>query len=295
MILLALSSMVEAKPIIKKLNLSAIKINGFKWSAYTNDISSVVLYITGIGPINAAAATSSILTYFACKEDILLVNIGTCASASASKATIGQLFLINKLTDGTTKKTYYPDICIGSAFSESSITSLATPFKGIEYIDCEKHNTDSLYDMEAAFIYQSAMNFLTQDKILFLKIVSDYGTNNSSMAELKAKISDAIEINLDCICDFINQQTIYLSPVSMTESPAKTNLADVVSLQLYDDLKCSTTMSHFLKQLIKYSATISFDIDDFFSNLYKEGLLPCQSKKDGLKLLNDLKNQLINY
>lgn len=172
--------------------------------------AKMVLTITGAGEIAAAAAVSHTLTVYHADRQSLLINAGICAGAHD---VIGQVFLINKITEEMTGHTYYPDILYQHSFKEKEIITVPKEIDDVSvYIADEKteenpdiktgknasENQDidacSLFDMESAAIYQAALNYLGPEQMIFLKAVSDSGTGNTHKNDFSIQSSDQIAI-----------------------------------------------------------------------------------------------------
>lgn len=152
----------EAKPIIDFYGLEFSSLSNLP--LYKND--KFTLLITGVGRKNV----SNFFNLFfknnkAVKNNI--INIGI-SGGRKSDCSIGQLFLINKVSDEKSKLSFN----LGSQHSfdlqNNEITTFSKPvvndnFKG-----------DGLVDMEAYEICKSVNNLDGLDRLFILKIVSDY-------------------------------------------------------------------------------------------------------------------------
>lgn len=220
----------EAAPLIRAWNLKKTEKN-LKWDVYVDEEKTRCLVITGVGPIASAAAVSAVFTKFEAAKRDVMINIGTCcviAGKTPSERTkIGDILLINKLTDGTTGRDFYPDMNVTGGIKESAITSVtevisakggradfhgggcpegegASAGVGDKYgagcpesegtvagvgdkagsvcresasaVTCKRNCiVAGVYDMEAAFIYQTAKFYMGPGQMYFLKVVSDNG------------------------------------------------------------------------------------------------------------------------
>ena len=238
----------EAAPLIRAWNLKKTEKN-LKWDVYVDEEKTRCLVITGVGPVASAAAVSAVFTKFEAAKGDVMINIGTCcviAGKTPSERTkIGDILLINKLTDGTTGRDFYPDMNVTGGIKESAITSVtevisakggrvdfhgggcpegegasagegdkygagcpegegASAGEGDKYgavcpesegtvagvgdkagsvcresasaVTCKRNCIAAgVYDMEAAFIYQTAKFYMGPGQMYFLKVVSDNG------------------------------------------------------------------------------------------------------------------------
>jgi len=134
------------------------------------------LAISGSGPVAAAITTTLLLQPL--NTDVLreahLFNIGLCGSSQPTHE-LGTIMLGNCIKEFTTQRTFIPDVLARHSFAESAITTVAQPMTQANPLAANQPAT--LYDMEAAGIYQAATVFLAPHQIHFLKIVSDHLEN----------------------------------------------------------------------------------------------------------------------
>ena len=166
----------EALPIIDALHLHQIAHKPF--TIYQNPHHTLI--ISGIGTIQAAAATSYIL---ALTEDAIL-NIGYAAGKE-----VGKLFHIHKVIDSCSNKVFH--LPKSTTLPNMACTTYPLP---------QTKPTKTLADMEAASIVQAAKIF--KAPITILKVVSDRFDPNSFI-----KNSSLIEKNLDVILSQIGLQS----------------------------------------------------------------------------------------
>ena len=207
MIYVFMALYAEAKPLIEKLELK--KINSrFKFTQYESP--EICLTITGVGSIAASTAVGAVCASRDIDAADILVNIGSCAGSASS---LHGIYLIHKITDEVTGRTYYPDMLYKHTFDEVEIITIpsvktrekvaivsnpsirntekmqtisnpSVRMKGKMEVataslvrDEEKQELISapLYDMEAAAIYQAGSYFVGPHQMQFLKVVSDEG------------------------------------------------------------------------------------------------------------------------
>ncbi len=102
-------------------------------------------------------------------EHPVLVNIGIAGHINHA---IGGLFLIDKITDFDSQKSYYPPLVFTPPCPTANIQTVSRP-----QLDYDPHH---LCDMEASAFYETAVRFSTGELIHCLKVISD---NESSPAE----------------------------------------------------------------------------------------------------------------
>lgn len=255
----------EVAPFIDYLGLKSCgDISGIK--LYSNE--RYLLAITGMGKINAACAVTRILTLY---DDIkLAVNIGTCAGEKT-----GQTYLINKITDEDSSKDYYPDMLYKAPFDEICLHT-SDSFKTDTCF--EDSFGPFVYDMEGAAFFAASSSFLSPDKVILLKTVSDSGDPDIVTADYCKKL---LAVNAASSIDFI--EGIYSL---LAESPYKE--ADILCEEYSTKLKCSEYMRNDLKQLIRFALSCNKDIKSLI-----ESHLPVKNKEEGKKVLADVRQKLV--
>ena len=195
-----------------------------------------------------------------------ITNIGVCAGAN-----VGEIYLCNKIN---CKKTFYPDLFIPSNFTQNEITT-------VDYVideDEVKAHPNMLYDQEAAIIFENAQKCIAPHQISFLKIVSDSGITD--FEKIKKAIPQLIENKIPEIEAFISSSQKFFSKIDRKE--------EIKNLEKYSEmLKCTATMKAQFAQLLRYAQICNIDVEDFFKDI------KVTSKKDSLKILDELKNFLI--
>ncbi|RMH68787.1 MAG: hypothetical protein D6675_14855 [Gemmatimonadetes bacterium] len=155
----------EAKPLIELLELkkdhTSAKFDLFQ----SNDVQ---LIISGVGKLRSAIATTFLIQRTSETRRTVLFNIGVCGSAHPGDS-IGQLFLVHKVTDHATQRSYFSDLLLEHPVEEAPLETFDQPVTG------EAPTTDlHLVDMEAAGFFEAASIFLAPNQIYVLKIVSDH-------------------------------------------------------------------------------------------------------------------------
>ena len=161
----------EAEPIIQYFNLFKIKEFDL-FRLYQSGDKNITLTITGVGKINAAAAVTFHHACLSTSPSDIWLNVGI---AGHSSIPIGEVCLINKITDYQYGTTWYPQILF-----EIDCTSAAL----ITHDAASSQYQNSLFDMEASGFYQMALRLGTAELIHCLKIVSD--NQQHSVENIKA-------------------------------------------------------------------------------------------------------------
>ena len=160
----------EAKPLIQTLKL---KQNPTE-SRYTLfEKENVRLIITGSGMIPAAAHVAGHFAKYPPADCDLVVNIGIagyCSKAfyADTQMLIGRLFLVSKITEQMTGRTFYPDFIYREEFAKMPLTTVPLPATEASLSDEE-----TLIDMEGSALYQALLPFFSPERMFFFKVVSD--------------------------------------------------------------------------------------------------------------------------
>ena len=276
----------EAKPWIKTYCLKKDTASKRFQIFYSDEI---VLIITNQGKLNAAIAITELFHSYPPTKDSLLLNVGIAASFQRDIPTASG-FLCNKIVDTDTKKTYYPDFLFGHNFTETSLCTVSNIVKSSEDKLSISNKENILYDMEASGIYTAATMFLKQHQLLFYKIVSDHGMEES-ITITPDSISAMMEKNRAPLFSYTQQIRGHLSSQA---NAAFTQQENELVCRLSEALHCSVTMDYSLRQLFLYyklSQGNLIDKVDTILNTLSE--TPCSTKKEGKKYIEQLKSELI--
>jgi len=152
----------ESSPIIHHFNLQ--RDNRFSFPVFQN--GDVWLIGIGVGKKNISHRINQFYSTISPKN-VQWINIGI-AGGTKDETTIGELYLIHRLIDPKSQKSYYPDVITNHSLPvqvlytvDKPVTDGGKPFKG-------------LVDMEASEIYNCIRNQSDNHSISFLKIVSDW-------------------------------------------------------------------------------------------------------------------------
>lgn len=264
----------EAKNIIDHYGLKKEKSPEMvRFDVFANE--SIRLVITGVGEINAVAAVSNIGGAYGISPDDEILNVG-CGAGFSSDICMGSIFLGNKLTEQMTGRTFYPDMLMKANFRECEIVTVARVLN---------EGCDSVvYDMEAAAVYQAAAFFVGPHRMHFIKLVSDAGERID-----QSKITELFALQEDKICGYIDRLlSACADKAQMDDTQSSWNIDRLTS-----DMRCSKVMGDQLAQLIKYCRLSGIDYKAVLDEYYTNGLLPCESKREGKKCLFELKQRLL--
>lgn len=264
----------EAKNIIDHYGLKKEKSPEMvRFDVFANE--SIRLVITGVGEINAVAAVSNIGGAYGISPDDEILNVG-CGAGFSSDICLGSIFLGNKLTEQMTGRTFYPDMLMKANFRECEIVTVARVLN---------EGCDSVvYDMEAAAVYQAAAFFVGPHRMHFIKLVSDAGERID-----QSKITELFALQEDKICGYIDRLlSACADKAQMDDTQSSWNMDRLIC-----DMRCSKVMGDQLAQLIKYCRLSGIDYKAVLDEYYTNGLLPCESKREGKKCLFELKQRLL--
>ena len=264
----------EAKNIIDHYGLKKEKSpETVRFDVFAND--SIRLVITGVGEINAAAAVSNIGGAYGISPDDEILNVG-CGAGFGNETCLGSIFLGNKLTEQMTGRTFYPDMLMKTNLMECEIVTVTRVLN---------EGRDSVvYDMEAAAVYQAAAFFVGPHRMHFIKLVSDAGEriDQSKITELFALQEEKIYGYIDMLL------SVGGNKASIDDTKSAWNIDGLIS-----DMRCSKVMGDQLAQLIKYCRLSGIDYKAVLDEYYTNGMLPCESKREGKKCLFELKQRLL--
>ena len=121
-----------------------------------------------------AAGVAYTQALFAVIEHPVLVNVGI---AGHKHYAVGSLFLIDKITDFDSKKSYYPPLVFTPTCRTGCIQTVSRP----QLV----YDLQHLCDMEASAFYETAVRFSSGELIHCLKVISDNELSPAENIQLK--------------------------------------------------------------------------------------------------------------
>ena len=236
----------EARPFIEILGLKK-RADEHMYQHFVSDGFEVV--IVGEGQVSALRNCSR---HFALNEpssDSIVINVGICGSSFGN---VGDIYLINKIIDDTTGKTYYPDLIHKIDLPQHSITTVSFP----------RSEGEGLYDMEASMLYEGFVPYYTLERMFFIKVVSDVFAGKNV---LDKKIDPYGRINEYA-------QKIIDIAKNIKIGNQSSSLDDIDIGPVKEKLKLTEAMSNRLKRIIYYrrlngiDTNLSFVDDMVFEN-----------------------------
>lgn len=273
MIYLAMAMPVEARAIIKKLNLkrdNSIK----KVQVFKNE--EVTLIITGVGTIKSLIATTHILSIEDIGKNDIFVNLGVCGAKDKEKFTIGDVVLANKIVDKNNDFTIYPDMIFAHNFKEGSIETHN------KVVESTLGINEDIVDMEASGVLKGASYFFNNSQIFAIKIVSDY-LDSKIEGE---KVENLIEDRFDEIYSWILRVANFNQNNEIEFSQEEKRKIDETALKM----KFSESMKN---DFINYLEYLKICKEDIVGLLEKYEKLEIKDKREGKKILDEIRGKIV--
>lgn len=270
MILIAAALQPEAQPLIRRFNLK--KDASFSpFDVFKN--SSLVVIVAGIGRIRMASAVSAFLGK-ARGEIEYALNLGI--AAAPPPIPVGSLFLINKLTDGSSGRVFFPDLLVKSPVPEKTLMTFDRPMSS-------QYEDSALVDMEGAGFFESAGLFLRSHKIGALKVVSDHFNPSSLSAGL---IQRLIEERLPEIENYL--EAIRFASDAFRE-PGLDTESDKLIKQISENLRLTSAQTTRLSKAALKACLRGTHL----GMLHKFLGLRSESKEDAKRILSQIEAELV--
>lgn len=248
----------EARPLIRKLALKKQKTR-LPYQQYMNETGNIGLTIMGIGPVAAAACVGSVLgegrlaeksdntaqnAYLSGTKDYLVL-FGTAAGSAGAEG----LYLINKLINADSNRTFYPDLLIETDLPEAEIVT-SSKIMSEKAIRQSEQGETRLYDMESAAVYEAASRYLGPHEMSFLKCVSDHGISIKSLASL-THLSKVVDQATDKTVEYLRKVERFLR--SDRDDEAREQVILEETKQLDEAFRASEAMHFEIRQLLRYA------------------------------------------
>ena len=224
------------------------------FEGFDNENAGIRLVVTGVGEIAAAAVVAAVCAQDGADAADFLINIGCCAAANAGAdsgcetvdsgmdsgygaahaAQIGDLYVCHKITEQATGKTFYPDILYRHPWKERELVTGMQPLQR-----AAAHG--ALYDMEAAAVYQAGIRFFSPDRMLFLKVVSDFGIAGQERMTAEA-LTGLLEQHVKEVVAFLTNLREAADEEETLRNDGILQEDETVLERLFAALHCSQTM-----------------------------------------------------
>lgn len=297
------------------------------FEVFDNENAGIRLVVTGVGEIAAAAVVAAVCAQDGADAADFLINIGCCAAANAgadrgcepadrdtdsgsgaanagadrgceivdrgmdsgsgaaNTAQTGDLYLCHKITEQATGKTFYPDILYRHPWKERELVTGMQPLQ-------RAAAQGVLYDMEAAAVYQAGIRFFSPDRMLFLKVVSDFGIAGQERMTAEA-LTGLLEQHVKEVVAFLTNLREAADEEETLRNDGILQEDETVLERLFAALHCSQTMRASARQYITYAALTGYDWKVELKEWYARGLLPCTDRREGKVRLEELKQVLL--
>ncbi len=255
----------EAIPLINTFKLKK-DITYTKFDLFKND--EIKLIVTGIGKIKSSIATTYMLVKDNPRPGDHIFNIGICGSSNENYK-VGQVFLINKITDASNGKSFYPETVFKHNLSEEHLITFDKPVKKSKVTNLPP----CLVDMEASGYYEASSLYFQSHRIHLIKILSDYLKGEKLTS---AFVQSLVEKNIPTIENILHATQKTLIPDSNVLTDSDYKLFDQIS----SDLKLSTTQRFQVLDLLKgYKVRKGEDLDFLKAYLKNKKTSKSENKK----------------
>ncbi len=153
----------EAKPVASWFNLKRV-LPESAFPVFRNE--HVALTVSGVGKLNAAAATAFLFARFGCPRDRIWVNLGIAGHANLD---VGTPLLAHCVEDTGSGRRWYPPFAVHAPCATEALQTL-------DRADFD-YARQGAFDMEASGFYGTAVRFSTAELVHCLKLVSDNAKN----------------------------------------------------------------------------------------------------------------------
>jgi adenosylhomocysteine nucleosidase len=235
----------EAKPVIDFFRLKKSH-DHHAFDIYQRD--NMCCIVSGIGKLNAAAATAWIAALHQQSRSIAWINIGTAGSKSYD---IGSAWSINKITDIESGHCYYPVPLISSQLPAKHCHTHNQPDN--------QYHSQALSDMEASAFFGTAARFSSAELIHCIKAVSD--NCDTPCSRNKNEVSQLIQQNISAITEFSQALT------ELNQQVAQMGVSEVDWQRFLTLAHFSQTQKTQLKRCLRFLLSQGDSIDSLMASL----------------------------
>ncbi len=276
----------EAKGLIDTLHLKK-QTEETLYQLFENETTRLIL--TGSGMISAAtAAAAHFAKYPPESGQDLVINLGVAGYISKNNCTvhIGDLFLVSKITELPTGRTFYPDLLYRHSFLQRNLVT-----SPVECKDNSSFTEETLVDMEASALYQALLPHISPDRMLFFKVISDFA---GEIPTTLVAPDILITPHLTAILSFVEQLHEFLKTTAFG-APALTPAESQLSCAIAKHLPMTEAMTRDFRRLLSYAKLAEKPLEsvlkDFLSSLAGTVI---RGKKQAMPYLSRLREQIIN-
>jgi len=236
-LLIVVAHGLEARALLERFDLRLIQPRPFRLYA---SASGLALTISGMGKTASAAATAHACATLCREEDSLqmpgLLNYGIAGHGAAA---VGTSFMVNRIMDAGSGRSYYPTLRAGLKASTALIT---VDRPELEYPEAVA------YDMEASGFWAAGSSMTEPDRIQIFKLISDNPSQHASRlgkTELERVLSKAVEPAVALISELLQNNMDHIARHGL---PGQCH-------QVMQKLGLTQTQRHqFRKLFFRYSA-----------------------------------------
>lgn len=302
----------EAGPIIKRLRLKK-RVDRVRFQQFVSEDYSklpeaskrdergvsikdirpeILLVVTGVGIVNAAAAVSAVLTEYDAGPSDEIISFGTAASLHRRIADEEEssVYIINKILDKNTGRSFYPDMLVKSEIKEAALITGSKVLSEEDVSSMDKEEADyDLYDMEASSVYQAANFYVGPHQMSFLRVATDSGTGDKGPKALSERVTRAVERHVDEITEHVEK----FGAISRKRAEGMEVFDDkdlFLVEKIIGDAHFSKVMQDQFVQYLKYAALSGTDWKGPAEKMYETGMIPTIDKRKGKKVLDGFRN-----
>jgi len=185
LVLMATALPAEAAPLRRRFALERRQPD-LAFPVYRNE--RMALTLSGVGKLNAAAATAALGTLYHNSRHALWLNVGI---AGHTVMAIGDAFMAERVTDRASGRQWIPGFAVAPPCPTLPLETVDTP--DFDYRD------DTAVDMEAAGFTAAARRFADAGKVHCFKVISDnrgqpgHGIGGKTVSRLIEEHLDLLE------------------------------------------------------------------------------------------------------
>lgn len=284
----------EAKPFITYFQLR--KSERFhRFQVFTGN--NMVLIITGTGELESSVAVASVCSTYVPMEGDIFLSFGS-GKALSEHMPIGEICLLNRITQVVTDKTFYPEIMLNHPFHEAQCISgiRSMPVNSVDwhrYLHVEA-GLLPLFDMASSASYMSASYFFDLHHMVFLRLVS------GCLSEDIDSGADVSEEHATSIITLIERKWEKLTPFleKLIASPKADFFShdmggDTFLAQVSKILNLSVSMKNTLSCYLDYYLSVHDNLAPILNWCNTHLPTQCKCEKDGKIYFEKLKKLLI--
>lgn len=149
----------EARSVISRFGLRAVA-DDLPFPVFRNE--DRWLTVSGVGRVNAAAATAFLYQFSGGARNCSWINFGCCGHGSWP---VGDVLLAHKIVDASSERVWFPPLAFPAPCRTSTLCTVDRPER--------QYPLEQAYEMEAVGFFSVAGRFATAELVHCLKVVSD--------------------------------------------------------------------------------------------------------------------------